>query len=159
MSVVWIKRRAVLPAQWNGMSIKADTMLLNGKVYTVDSDKSWANAIAVKHGRIIFVGSSSEAASYMGEGTEIIDLEGKMVLPGFVDAHMHPLMSADIYFNQISLFESSSKDTMLEVVRQFIHDNPEQMVIKGGGFSRSVFDERGPRKEWLDSLESGRLVS
>lgn len=159
MSVVWIKRRAVLPAQWNGMSIKADTMLLNGKVYTVDSDKSWANAIAVKHGRIIFVGSSSEAESYRGEGTEIIDLEGKMVLPGFVDAHMHPLMSADIYFNQISLFESSSKDTMLEVVRQFIHDNPEQMVIKGGGFSRSVFDERGPRKEWLDSLESGRLVS
>ncbi len=128
-------------------------------MYTVDSDKSWADAIAVKHGRIVFVGSSSEAALCREKETEIIDLQGKMVLPGFVDAHMHPLMSADIYFNQISLFESSSKDTMLEVVRQFVHDNPEQMVIKGGWFSRSVFDERGPRKEWLDSLESGRPVS
>jgi len=137
---------------------EADIIFINGKIYTVDETKSRAEALALKNGRIIHVGGLDGAMKLKGDETEIINLEGKMMLPGFVDAHMHPLMSADVYFNQVMLFESPSKDEMLEVVRKFAEENPEQTVIRGGGFQRSAFDEIGPRKEWLDSVENSRPV-
>jgi len=69
---------------------KADLVLINGKVVTVDSESSIMEAVAVKGGRIVAVGSSAEVGKLIGKGTEVIDLAGKTVLPGIIDSHTHP---------------------------------------------------------------------
>lgn len=67
----------------------ADLLLLNGNVYTVDSAQSRAEAIAVKDGKILKVGSTTEIEKYRGDETEVIDLEGQFVMPGFIEGHGH----------------------------------------------------------------------
>jgi predicted amidohydrolase YtcJ len=67
----------------------ADLVLFNGRVYTVDPARPWAEAVAVRRGRIAFVGSTAEARLYIGGFTQVIDLAGAFVTPGFNDAHVH----------------------------------------------------------------------
>ncbi|MBP7589745.1 MAG: amidohydrolase family protein, partial [Thermoanaerobaculia bacterium] len=69
----------------------ADTVYRHGKVYTVDAADSVHEALAVRDGRIVFVGDAAGAAKLTGEGTEVVDLGGRVMMPGLVDAHMHPL--------------------------------------------------------------------
>ena len=70
----------------------ADRVFLNGAIYTVDEDRSWAEAVAVKDGRIVYVGDNAGTAQHIGETTEVTDLRQQMMLPGFHDSHVHILM-------------------------------------------------------------------
>ena len=78
---------------------KSDLILRNGSIYTVDEQRSWAQAIAIAGKEIIQVGSNADIDTYIGAGTEVIDLDGRMVLPGFVDAHAHPSLSMYLFGN------------------------------------------------------------
>ena len=78
-------------------NISADLILFDGKVYTVDANRSWAEAVAVIDGKIAYVGSSTGAKKYKGPNTRLVDLEGKMLLPGFQDAHVHPIEAGMAY--------------------------------------------------------------
>ncbi|WP_454238344.1 amidohydrolase [Pseudomonas sp. AP3_22 TE3818] len=68
----------------------ADTVMRNGYVYTVDGQSSVQQAIAISGGKIVYVGSDAGVDDYIGKQTQLIDLAGRMLIPGFVDAHMHP---------------------------------------------------------------------
>ena len=68
---------------------KADLVLKNGVVYTVDRQRSRAQAVAVAGKEIVYVGNAEGVKDYIGPRTEVIDLAGKMVLPGFIDSHAH----------------------------------------------------------------------
>ncbi|MEB2517757.1 amidohydrolase [Pseudomonas sp. YuFO20] len=80
---------ALVGCQTQG-STSADMVMRNGYVYTVDGKDSVQQAVAVKDGKILYVGSDEGAASYIGTQTQVIDLAGRMLMPGFIDAHMHP---------------------------------------------------------------------
>lgn len=69
----------------------ADTVLLHGRIHTIDAKDSVAQAVAIKDGRIVYVGSDAGAKAFTGPATETIDLKGGVVMPGLVDGHMHPL--------------------------------------------------------------------
>ena len=69
----------------------ADYVFTNAKVYTVNEEQPWAEAVAVQGNKIVYVGDNAGAAALVGEGTEQIDLKGRMVMPGFVDAHLHAI--------------------------------------------------------------------
>lgn len=69
----------------------ADTVYLNGTIYTADSKDSVAQALAVREGRIVFVGASADAKPHIGARTKVVDLGGRMAMPGLIDGHMHPL--------------------------------------------------------------------
>ncbi len=69
--------------------MEADLALTGGNVVTMDGEESIAEAVAVKYGRIIRVGGSSDVESLIGEGTRVIDLRGRTVVPGFIDSHCH----------------------------------------------------------------------
>ena len=73
------------------LPVAADLVLKNAYVYTVDAERSTAEAVAIKGEEIVFVGSNDEVAAYTGEATEVRDLQGAMVLPGFHDMHIHAL--------------------------------------------------------------------
>ena len=69
----------------------ADLIFVNGAVYTVDATRRWAQAVAARQGRIVAVGSDADVAELRGDRTEVVDLGGRMLLPGFQDAHVHPV--------------------------------------------------------------------
>jgi len=69
----------------------ADYVFKNAKVYTLNSASPWAEAVAVRGNKITYVGDNSGLATLTSANTQVIDLEGKMVLPGFIDAHAHPV--------------------------------------------------------------------
>ena len=80
-----------LPAIPGNTAAPADTLYRNGIVYTVDANNSVQQALAVGAGRILYVGSNDDAAAWTGPATTIVDLRGRVLLPGLVDAHVHPL--------------------------------------------------------------------
>ena len=86
---------------------KADLILKNGSVYTVDTNRTWAQAVGITEGIINSVGSNESAKSHIGSETVVIDLQGKLILPGFVDAHAHPSLAMDLVGN-ISLYSLDS---------------------------------------------------
>src|SRR5262245_45812663 len=73
---------------------KADVVLRSGKIYTADKERSIKQAIALKGNTIVAVGSDADVTPLVGSGTKVIDLGGKLVLPGFIDTHIHPIIGA-----------------------------------------------------------------
>ncbi len=82
----------------------ADTVLEGGVVYAVDEQRSFAEAVAIEDGRIVYVGSVAGVESYKGANTEVIGLEGKLVLPAFVESHLHPLTTAYDHLYRATLY-------------------------------------------------------
>jgi predicted amidohydrolase YtcJ len=72
---------------------KADLILKNGFIYTVDKKRSTAEAVAVEGNKIVYVGDIKGVEPFVGNNTKLIDLDGKMLFPGFVEAHAHPFMA------------------------------------------------------------------
>jgi predicted amidohydrolase YtcJ len=136
----------------------ADTVLKNGFVYTVDPEGSVAQAVAIRDRKIVFVGSSERAMEFVGDQTEVIDLQDRMLLPGFVDSHFHPASGAGRVFNlQLRGFEPT-KENYQAAVRKFADSHPDAAVIWGRGWSQASFAGFGPRKEWLDAVVPDRPV-
>jgi len=78
----------------------ADLVLNNGVIYTVDGLSSTAEAVAIKDGRLVFVGSNAGAAAYIGSRTAVTDLQGRFALPGFIDSHAHALSAYRVFFEK-----------------------------------------------------------
>ncbi|MDP9495714.1 MAG: amidohydrolase, partial [Actinomycetota bacterium] len=68
----------------------ADLVFLNGPIFISDADRSVARAVAVTDGRILAVGAEDEVSEHIGAQTEVVDLAGRLLTPGFQDAHVHP---------------------------------------------------------------------
>ena len=73
---------------------KADLVFRNGPVYTVNGGREWARAVAVQHKQIVYVGDDAGVRSFIGPRTRVMDLAGKMLLPGFVEGHIHPFLGS-----------------------------------------------------------------
>jgi predicted amidohydrolase YtcJ len=151
------------------------TIYINAKVYTVDGagwDTNPQEAFAVdEDGRIAFVGANDAARrlapvgandaarNLAGERTSVVDLQGRTVLPGFVDGHAHAPGLSLIQLHNINLYGIRTKHETLACVADFIHRNPDLDVYFGMGFLQGVTnDPRGPRKEWLDEIEREKPV-
>lgn len=126
----------------------ADTLYINAKVYTVDQKRSWAEAFAVKDNQFVAVGSEEEVRQYKGASTKVVDLEGKMVLPGLVEDHVHPDMAAESMMGVLIKASEMSWHEQAQVIRQFAEQDQGDGWIIGGALN------------WLadngeDILESG----
>jgi predicted amidohydrolase YtcJ len=130
---------------------RADLVLKNGVIYTVDAGRSRAEAVAIKDGVFIYVGTNNAVGRYIGEKTKVTDLGGKLVLPGFIDAHCHPSGAVE-QFGAVALFGMRSVADYQKAVGEFMAGHPGLAVVRGGGWSNTVFDGNGPRKEALDAV-------
>ena len=124
----------------------------NGKIYTVDEQCPWAEAFCVEDGKITLVGTEEEVRNKAGEAAEYIDLNGNMVLPGFIDSHMHALQGAEELLFKADLAKAASKEECLDIVREFYSEHPDIDFLEGVGWINTYFDDLGPRKEWLDEI-------
>ena len=137
---------------------KADTVFTNGFVYTVDSINSKAEAVAIKDKSIIFIGDNDSVQKYIGEKTKVINLNGKMVLPGFVDAHCHSISSYR-YFNELNLYGLKSKENIQNAIKKYLSEHPDAKYIKGRGWSDTDFPGIGPDKKIIDEIVKDIPVS
>ncbi|HKD18354.1 MAG TPA: amidohydrolase family protein, partial [Thermoanaerobaculia bacterium] len=94
----------------------ADLVFRHGAVYTVDGPRSWAEAVAVSGGRIVFVGTNAASTAWIGPSTRVVDLAGKMLLPAFQDSHVHPV-SGGIEALECDLHGLESAQAVLTAIR------------------------------------------
>lgn len=134
----------------------ADLVLINGGIYTVDADRSWAEAAAIRDGVFIAVGSNSEIETLTGPATRIIDLSGKMAVPGFHDAHVHPTMGGYALLG-CSLETEDSVQAILDKVTACLQENDDGW-LEGHAFDLALFGQDGPNKSLLDALDTDRPI-
>jgi predicted amidohydrolase YtcJ len=135
----------------------ADLAFVNGAVYTVDAARTREQAVAVKDGRIVAVGSDDAIRDHVGPRTEVFDLEGRMLLPGFQDAHVHPV-SGGVDRLQCDLHDLHSREDYLLRVKTYAEEHPDREWILGGGWSMDVFPGGTPTKDLLDAVVPDRIA-
>jgi predicted amidohydrolase YtcJ len=131
----------------------ADLVLRNTVVYTVDSANPRAQAVAIDGGRITYVGSDSGVRAFVGRNTRVLDLAGRLVLPGFHDTHVH-LVTGGIELGECNLNPAVTLDDVRRMVRECA-TRPTEWV-RGGGFQLPIFPGGNPTRELLDSLVPDR---
>ncbi|ANN35893.1 amidohydrolase (plasmid) [Bacillus thuringiensis serovar coreanensis] len=129
----------------------ADTIFTNGKVYTVEKQQPWAEAVAISKGKILYVGTNACAQAYKGSKTKVIDLKGKMMLPGFIDSHLHASDTANLLF-AVQLQGAQTLEEYVQRVATYHEQHPDATVIQGHGWSNTIFPPTGPNKESLDAV-------
>lgn len=135
----------------------ADLVVKNAKVYTVDANRSWASAVAVRSGKIVYVGSDLGASNFVGVGTHVVDLKGMMILPGFHDAHVHPAVGGKMLLG-LTLDELQTADEILAEIKAYADRHPEEEWILGMGWSWSAFDKVKPTRQLLDVISNSRPI-
>jgi hypothetical protein len=135
----------------------ADLVLTGGAVYTVDAARSWAQAVAVKDGRITAVGTDADMRPHVGPRTEVVNLNGRMLLPGFQDAHVHA-SGGGLERRQCDLTGEHSREGYLAAIRGYADRAPGAEWITGGGWSMDVFPGGVPGKDDLDAVVPDRPV-
>lgn len=132
----------------------ADTVFVDGPVFTADTVRSRASAVAVSDGRIVAVGHE-EVRELIGANTEVIDLSGRMLVPGFQDAHVHPVWGG-LDMLRCDLSELKTRQDYLARIGEYAKANQELEWILGGGWSMSTFPGGTPLARDLDSVVPDR---
>ncbi|MEP6686838.1 MAG: amidohydrolase [Gemmatimonadales bacterium] len=133
----------------------ADLVFRHGAVYTVDAARSWASAVAVRQGRIVYVGTDSLPDGLIGSGTEVVDLAGRMLLPGFQDGHVHPVESG-VDLGLCDLNEAESVEEVATGIRAWAAAHPAAPWVRGGGWQLPLFPDGNPTRALLDRLVPDR---
>jgi predicted amidohydrolase YtcJ len=146
-----------LAGRGTGRTEPADLLLRGGAVYTVDAARSWATTVAVRNGLIVYVGSDSLPAELVGPSTEVVDLAGRMVLPGFQDAHVHPV-EGGVELGECLLFDAGTAKAAVDAVRAYAAAHPDLKWIRGTGWQYPLFPNANPSKALLDQAVPDRPV-
>jgi len=132
------------------LSAQTTLLLRNGRVWTGSAKQPWAEAVAVQGGAITHVGTSAELARLAGPRTRTIDLQGRFVMPGFNDAHIH-FLSGALGLREVDLTGACTIEEMQRRVREYADRNPDLEWITGSGWQYNCFPaNRTARKEDLD---------
>lgn len=129
---------------------KADIVFRNGPVYTVNSGQARARAVAVRGKRIVYVGDDAGAQGFVGQRTRVVDPRGGMLLPGFVEEHIHPVAGA-VATRGVDL-QYDTRDEILGALEACRSKSGKIDVIRGFGWRYSAFAPSGPRKDDLDRI-------
>jgi len=121
----------------------ADAVYLNGTIYTVDSSNPWSEAVAIRDGRFIHVGSNETVAKFIGPQTRRIDLHGKMVMPGLYDLHIHFLQGSEETVFGCRFSESATPAAITVAIKKCIDANKQATTgwIIGGNWNSSFLDQ------------------
>jgi predicted amidohydrolase YtcJ len=147
-----------LRAQQSARIAPADILILHAKVYTVDPKLPWAQGVAIRHGKIVAVGSNETVEKMRGIGTKVIDAGGKVMLPGFTDCHVH-FYEGSLALGRVSLDGLTNVAEIQKTLREYAEKNPGDSWILGRGWNYAVFGEEAlPHKKYLDELFPDRPV-
>lgn len=141
----------------------ADMVIMHAKIYTVNTRLPWAEAVAIRDGKIVAVGSDKSVGPYQSASTKVIDAKGNMVLPGFFDSHVHILGGAQTLDElDLSGWWGGGPKTAAEfqkMIKDYAAQHPEKKWIHGMGWTYDIFGKGGlPKKELIDEVVPDRPV-
>lgn len=141
------------------VSNPADRVFVNGAVYSVDKSRSWSEAVAINAGRIVYVGDDAGAEDWIGEATEVVDLGGQMMLPGFHDSHIH-IMIGVMTDDECSVLRLETLQEVADRLQECaaLAGLGDDGWIVGGGWGEWLWPEANPRKGLLDAIFPDRPV-
>jgi predicted amidohydrolase YtcJ len=136
----------------------ADSVFIKGRIYTVDAGHSWAEAVAIREGKFVYAGTSDGARAFIGDGTRVVDLAGRMVLPGLHDVHIHPTMGGLKKLYACTFPSTLDHAEVVERVAACAKANPEQAWVVGGSWNSGSVATAPPHKSMLDAVLPDRPV-
>ena len=135
----------------------ADYVFTNARVYTVDEAMPWAEAVAIKGNEMVYVGDAAGAKPLIGETTSVHDVGGQLLLPGFIDSHVHPI-AGGAYAKALSLDTYGSVDDWVRAIADYAAENTDMPVLFGYGFLATTFGPVGPTRQLIDEVVPDRPV-
>ncbi|MFC1500293.1 amidohydrolase [Candidatus Zixiibacteriota bacterium] len=139
---------------------RAEMAVINGKIWTVDESNPWAEAVAVTGGRIVAAGPYSEVRRYIGRRTEVLDVEGAFVMPGFFDSHCH-FSGGGQRLSQLDFSRVFTIEAIQEILAEAVAETPpgESIFALGSFPNEQIFGGLGwPTKEMLDAVSPDNPV-
>ncbi|MDG6882400.1 N-substituted formamide deformylase precursor [Phocoenobacter uteri] len=139
----------------------ADMVFKNGDIVTENAKQPQAEAMAIDNGKIVFVGSNDEAVKFIGKNTKIDDLQGKFVIPSFIDSHAHPGMVAVTSSNgELAKYQlpDTSKEDTYAYLRQIAKENPNLPFLMVGTWSNPLWGVEGPDRKEIDDIFPNTVV-
>lgn len=141
----------------------AELLLHNGRFYTLDPAQPWAEAVAIRDGRLLAVGLREEMEHLIGPDTLVHDLEGAFCMPGLHDMHTHPDLALNPrYADDLDVgIEDPTPEQLAKAIRDYADSHPGDGWVYGQYWVRYTFREAGlkPGREWLDSVMPDRPVA
>uniref|UniRef100_A0A0D6R1A8 Amidohydrolase 3 domain-containing protein n=2 Tax=Araucaria cunninghamii TaxID=56994 RepID=A0A0D6R1A8_ARACU len=136
-----------------GSVTSAQLVIKNAVIYTSDPSLPWAESMAIRSGRILALGnfSSLHAQGFIGRQTRFLDLQGKFVVPGFIDSHVH-LISGGLQMAQVDLRAVKSKSEFIRKVEQVVHGMDKDHWVLGGGWNNEYWGGELPQASWFDNI-------
>ena len=126
-------------------------VLTNAKIYTVNKNRDWADSLVIEDGKILYVGDKAGALAYKESDTQIRDMGGKMILPGFIEGHIHTFGAA-AFQSAIPLGGLTSKEDVFAALNEYVEENPAADCYFGVGWLETLFGDKGPNKKDLDAI-------
>lgn len=138
----------------------ADLIVLGATVYTGNPAQPWASGFAVADGRLLAVGSDTDALAHLGPDTLVRSLDGRFVMPGLVDVHNHHALAGKTDLYELSFSATASVDQVLDAVRAYAATLPEDGWVLGGSWGSGLMDELATdtARARLDAASGGRPV-
>ena len=125
-----------------GRAQAPDMILVNGTIISIDEASSIHEALAIHDNRIVAVGTTAQVQGLAGDGTEIIDLDGRSVIPGLIDSHMHAIRAARSFATEVNWIGASSIGEAIERISdKAAQVGPETWLIVAGGWNAQQFEE------------------
>lgn len=134
----------------------ADLIILNGKVW-ISEPNAFAEAIAIKGNIIIAVGTNTEVKRYANKDTQTIDAKGRLLTPGFNDAHIH-FLNGSIGLSEVQLVDATTFQEVATIIKKYAEENPTKKWITGRGWHYTMFPDGLPTKEFLDTLNIDKPI-
>ncbi len=138
-------------------SAGSDLVIMNAKVFTSNASNPWAQAVAVSDGRITYVGDDAGAQAYVGPNTRLVDANGNMLTPGFIDNHCHVLWIGALQALMTKeLYKATSIDEIRTFVRKYANDHLDHGIVMGVGWKYDYLPGEMPDKHLGDTIISDR---
>jgi predicted amidohydrolase YtcJ len=136
----------------------ADTVVIHGRIYTLNSKQPWAQALAIRGNKIVAVGDDATIGKFRGPDTKVIDAAGQLVLPGFVDCHIH-FMDGSLSLGRVNLEGAKDVAEIQQRLREYAAKHPGNDWLLGRGWDYAMFGAATlPDKKYLDELFPNRPV-
>ncbi len=130
---------------------KADRIILNADIWTGDQSNPSAQAMAIAGDSLLAVVSNAEIEKYIGPNTEVIDLNGAFVTPGFIDSHVHFLMGG-FNLSGVQLRDAKTKEEFISRIKAFAETVPAGTWILGGDWDHENWGGELPTRQWIDAV-------
>ncbi|KAJ1413520.1 Metal-dependent hydrolase, composite domain superfamily [Sesbania bispinosa] len=135
----------------------ADLVLRNGVMYTSDDTLPFAESMAVANGRVLRLGNHSFVQELAGHGTQVLDLGGKIVVPGFIDSHVH-FIDGGLQMMQVKLRGVNKKEDFIRRIKVAAQSTKQGSWILGGGWNNDLWGGDLPAASWIDDVTPNNPV-